>query len=88
MVINQDRVNQLKASQSLHFEEALYLLRAGEKVMRTGWKNIRYIELQKPDENSKMKRAYIFCVPIDNQLVPWTISNSDLFAQDWQVFKA
>jgi len=66
----------------------MYLLRAGEKVMRTGWKNIKYVALQKPDNNSKMKRAYLYCVPIDNQPLPWLISFGDLFAEDWQVYKA
>jgi len=62
-------------------------LRANKKVFRSGWKDLRYVALQRPDENSKMKRPYLFCVPLDHQPVPFTLSNGDLFAQDWQVFK-
>jgi hypothetical protein len=87
MVINQEQVNNLSSRQDLKFEEALYLLRCGLKVFRAGWKNVQYIDMQRPDENSKMKRAYLYCVPVDNQAVPFLISNGDLFAEDWQVYK-
>lgn len=87
MVIDQEKISRLKASQNLSFEDALYLLRAGEKVMRTGWKNVRYVAMQRPDENSKMKRSYLYCVPLDNQACPWAISPMDLFAEDWQLFR-
>lgn len=88
MVINQEQVNSLSSRQDLKFEEAMYLLRCGLKVKRANWKNVLYIQVQKPDENSKMKRAYLFCVPIDQQAVPFSISNGDLFAQDWQVYNS
>lgn len=87
MVMDQEKISRLKAAQNLSFEDALYLLRAGEKVMRTGWKNVRYIAVQRPDENSKMRRAYLYCVPLDNQACPWVISPMDLFAEDWQLFR-
>lgn len=87
MVINQEKLSQLKAKQSLQFDEIFYLLEAGEKVCRTGWKEIKYIVAQRPDENSKMKRPYLYAVPLDNQAVPYTLSNLDLFMSDWQAFK-
>jgi len=65
----------------------MYLLRVGEKVCRAAWKNISYIAMQKPDENSKMKRAYLYAVPLDNQAVPFTLTNLDLFMNDWQAYK-
>lgn len=88
MVINQNQVDSLSSRQDLKFEDAMYLLRCGLKVFRAGWKNVRYVEMQRPDEQSKMKRAYLFCVPLDNQAVPFLISFGDLFAEDWQVFKS
>lgn len=86
-IINQEKINDLSSRQDLGFEDALYLLRAGKKVFRSAWKDLRYIALQRPDENSKMKRAYLFCAPLDNQAFPYNVSNGDLFAQDWQLFK-
>lgn len=86
-IINQEQINNLSSRQDLTFEDALYLLRADKKVFRAGWKNVRYIALQRPEENSKMKRPYLYCVPLDNQAVPFLISNGDLFANDWQVYK-
>lgn len=88
MVIDQNRVNLLKDRQNLQFEEALYLLHAGQKVCRAAWKDLRYVAMQKPDDNSKMKRPYLFAVPTDNQAVPYALTNSDLFMIDWQVYKA
>lgn len=86
-MFNQTAINDLSLRQDLQFEDAMYLLRAGKKVFRSGWKNVKYIAIQKPDEHSKMKRAYLYCVPLDNQPVPFLISNGDLFAADWQIFK-
>ena len=42
-----------------------------------------WIELQRPDEQSKMKRPYLFMSPVDGDLVPWVASQSDLLADDW-----
>jgi len=85
-ILNQERINELSTNQALNFENALYLLRAGKKVCRANWKNVKYIEMQKPDEFSKMKQAYIFAVPLDNQPCPWTPSATDLFAEDWSMY--
>jgi hypothetical protein len=64
----------------------MYLLRAGYKVYRSGWKDLKYICLQKPDEFSKMKRAYLYCVSLDSQPMPFALSNIDLFSSDWRIF--
>ena len=86
-IINQEKIDQLSSKENLSFEEAMFLLRARKKVYRAGWKNVRYIEMQRPDENSKMKQPYLFCVPLDNQAVPFSLSNGDLFAEDWLAYK-
>lgn len=56
------------------------------KVCRSGWngKNM-YLELQIPDENSKMTLPYVYMKTADNQLVPWLCSQTDLLALDWQL---
>lgn len=86
--LHNNKAEELKEKQNLSFEEALLLLKAGEKLFRTGWKNVLFVAMQTPDENSKMKKSYLYCVPLDQQAVPWVVSNADLFTQDWSVYKA
>ena len=80
----------------MNFGEALEYLKSGEKVARQGWngKGI-FIEVQRPDENSKMTSPYIFIdttgLETDNEaapksLVPWLASQTDMLAEDWAVF--
>ena len=72
---------------------ALKELKAGNKVARKGWngKGI-YLELQRPDEHSKMTLPYIYIVTsklvTDNPdapkgVVPWLASQTDMLAEDW-----
>lgn len=81
---------------SMDFGKALYALKAGHKVRRRGWngKGI-YLELQVPDEHSKMTLPYIYIVTTqlvtDNPeapkgVVPWLASQTDMLAEDWEVF--
>lgn len=66
------------------FAWALRKLRSGAKMARQGWNGQgMWISLQEPDENSKMKRPYIYMYPVDGELVPWVASQSDLLANDW-----
>lgn len=78
---------------TFRFGEALRYLKAGKKVARKGWngKGI-YIEMQFPDENSKMTLPYIYIVTnglvTDNPdapkgVVPWLASQTDMLAEDW-----
>lgn len=66
------------------FGEAVKQLKAGVKVCRKGWngKNM-YLELQTPDEHSKMTLPYIYMYTADKQLVPWLASQTDVLAVDW-----
>jgi len=77
----------------MNFGKALEDLKSGHKVARKGWngKGI-FIELQNPDENSKMSSPYIFIdttgLQSDNDhaprsLVPWLASQTDMLADDW-----
>lgn len=66
------------------FSEALDLVKKGERIARSGWNGSKmYVELQVPDEFSKMKLPYLFISPIDGDLVPWVATQSDLLAEDW-----
>lgn len=79
----------------MNFGEALEALKAGKKVARAGWngKGI-YIELQMPDQHSKMTLPYIYIVTngliTDNPkapkgVVPWLASQTDMLAEDWLI---
>lgn len=67
----------------MDFGEALTELKYGHKVAREGWNGKgMYVEMQVPDEHSKMRRPYLFMSPVDGALVPWVASQSDLLAED------
>lgn len=68
----------------MNFGEALLALKRGHAAARGGWNGRgMWIKLQEPDENSKMKRPYIYMCPVDGDYVPWVASQSDLLADDW-----
>lgn len=80
----------------MDFSEALKELKAGKKVCRAGWNGRGiYLELQRPDQCSKMTQPYIYIVTTglvsDNPdaprgVVPWVASQTDLMATDWMVY--
>lgn len=70
--------------ETFNFGIALNYLRAGNKVSRRGWNGKgMFLALQVPDENSKMKRPYIYIVPDVDFVVPWVASQADLLTEDW-----
>ncbi|MDR2223538.1 MAG: DUF2829 domain-containing protein [Flavobacteriaceae bacterium] len=80
---------------NLNFGQALEALKLGNRVARSGWngKGI-FIELQNPDENSKMTHPYIFIdttgLETENKYapknrVPWLASQTDMLSNDWTI---
>lgn len=68
----------------MNFSEALINLKDGKQIFRTGWNGKgMFVALQTPDENSKMRRPYIYMSPVDGELVPWVASQTDILAEDW-----
>jgi hypothetical protein len=78
---------------NMDFGKALHELKCGRQVAREGWngKGI-FIEIQRPDENSKMTSPYIFIdttgLQTENKAapksrVPWLASQTDMLADDW-----
>ena len=68
------------------FDEAIKYLKQGGRVSRDGWNGKgMWLEVQRPDPDSKMSRSYIFMVTVDSQLVPWVASQSDLLCDDWNL---
>ena len=79
----------------MNFGQAIEALKEGKLVAREGWngKGI-FIELQVPDEFSKMTSPYIFIdttgLQTDNSKapksrVPWLASQTDILAEDWNI---
>jgi hypothetical protein len=80
------------------FGQAIEALKDGRKVARRGWNGKGlHLELQVPDEHSKMTLPYIYMqypslkasdtAPeshIDAR-VPWLASQTDMLAEDWMV---
>jgi len=72
----------------LSFGAALIALQEGQRVTRAGWNEANmFLQLQVPDEHSKMQQPYIYMIPVDGKLVPWLASQTDMLAQDWQVIE-
>ena len=80
-------------NETFDFGCALNELKAGNKVARKGWngKGI-YLELQRPDEHSKMTLSYIYIVTsnlitdnpdVPKGVVPWLASQTDMLSEDW-----
>jgi Protein of unknown function (DUF2829) len=68
----------------LNFGDAIVSLKQGNRVYRKGWngKNM-YLELQIPDDHSKMTLPYIYMFTAQGDLVPWLASQSDILSEDW-----
>jgi len=77
----------------MNFGEAIKSLKSGNKLARVGWngKGI-FLELQVPNEHSKMSSTYIYIdttgLQTDNALaprvlVPWLPSQTDILSEDW-----
>lgn len=84
-----------RKTDGLTFGLAIEALKKGFKVARKGWngKGI-FLELQIPDEHSKMTSPYIFIDTTGLQTtnsdapksrVPWFASQTDMLGEDWEI---
>jgi hypothetical protein len=63
---------------------AIDKLRDGARVSRSGWNGKgMWVELQTPDDHSKMTLPYVYMSTAQGDLVPWLCSQTDLLATDW-----
>lgn len=66
--------------------EVIKNLRNGSKVARSGWNSKGlHLALQVPDEHSKITLPYIYMYTAQGDLVPWTASQTDILANDWEL---
>lgn len=65
---------------------AVKTLHNGRRVRRSGWNGKgMWLELQVPDVNSKMTLPYVYMKTVQDDLVPWLCSQTDLLATDWEL---
>lgn len=73
-----------RKSGELNFGHALEALKSGKKIARSGWNGkSMWLNLQTPDENSKMSLPYIYMFTACKNQVPWLASQTDVLANDW-----
>ena len=76
----------LRKEFGMDFGEAIREMKKGHRVARLNWNGPdQWIAIQQPDENSKMKKPYIYISPVDDELVPWLASQTDMLCEDWYV---
>ena len=64
----------------------LGMVKDGFPMCREGWNGKgQYICLQRPDANSANTLPYLWIWTGAGQRVPWTASQTDMLAEDWQV---
>lgn len=85
------------------FSEALEALKRGKKVARHGWNGKGMFVFLVPGSTFKVNRApllgiypegteityhaHIDMKTVDNQIVPWLASQTDILANDWEELK-
>ncbi len=70
----------------MNFGQAIEALEQGKKVAREGWNGKgMWVNLQVPDEHSKMSLPYAYMFTACKNQVPWLASQTDMFAKDWMI---
>jgi hypothetical protein len=78
----------------MFFEQALSAMRTNRKVYRPSWNgnlntrlkgNAPVMYLQIVNDERQFHLPYIQLCDRHNRYVPWTITHSDLLADDWEV---
>lgn len=75
----------------MDFSKALEYLKKGNGLTRLGWNGKGlFVMAQFPDEHSKMGNPYLYidAKALGGECNPWVPSQTDLFAEDWELVKA
>lgn len=69
----------------MDFGDAINQMRRGHKLTRAGWNGKgMWVELQYPDELSKMTLPYLYLNYPTGNKVPWFASQTDMLSNDWR----
>ena len=77
----------------MDFSEALKACKGGRAIQRAGWNGKgMYVQIQRVDPSdagthtrTAMGLPYLYLLTADGRTVPWTISQTDALAEDWQI---
>lgn len=70
----------------MDFGAALAWIKEGKRLSRRGWNGpAQFLEIQEPDQLSKMTLPYIYIRTVQGDLVPWLASQTDLLSNDWYI---
>lgn len=70
----------------MDFSKALDALKRGERLQRVGWNGQgMWVRQALPYYGSSASVPYLFLRTATDERVPWTPSQTDLFAEDWQI---
>jgi hypothetical protein len=81
----------------MHFEDALYNLKLGKPVCRSGWNGKGMHIFLVPDAAAQVPHKYgggyhvqaaIWMKTVDDTIVPWLCSQTDLLATDWEILES
>ena len=79
------------------FGEAISAAKAGARVARSGWNGrgmwVRFVDLYSDKEFGVVEKPhsqgtwlpFLAMKTVDNKLVPWLASQTDMLATDWEV---
>ena len=72
--------------ESLSFGDALDAMRRGKSVRLPQWSPEVKIQIQFPDENSKMTAPYMY---VESRFgrVPWNPTQIEILSKEWQIAK-
>jgi hypothetical protein len=71
---------------SFNFGIALNYIKAGKKVMREGWNGKgMYVSLFESNKSDRL--SYLMLKTVDDKFVPWTVSQTDVLAEDWRIYE-
>lgn len=66
--------------------DAIIAMERAERVRRRGWNGSGlWLGLQRPDSHSKMGEPYVYIRTVHGTLIPWTCSQADLLADDYEI---
>ena len=64
----------------------MHEMQSGGRVRRAGWSGMgMWLEMHIPDQHSSLTLPFICMKTVQDDLVPWTCSQTDLLANDWEV---
>ena len=74
---------------TMTFGDAFKAMCDGKRAYRPGWNGVgMWVATQWPPEGAKIQHPYLYLSTTSgkfSKLVPWTPSQLDLFATDWEI---